>query len=132
MNLPNKSAVVALFCLSVALPVFGAAEIQGKGHRFACVDYSGHKAFIVSAEGRVEWECPGIGNPNDLWVLPNGNTVMSNWLGHGKFGTAPQVIEVTPDKQVVWTFADHTTMKTISSLQILDVPGNPLEGTVVH
>ena len=46
--------------------------------------------------------------------LPNGNTVMSNWLGHGQFGKAPHLIEVTRDKRVVWTFADHAAMKTIS------------------
>jgi hypothetical protein len=39
---------------------------------------------------------------------------------------------VTPAKQVVWTFADHATMKTISSVQLLDVPGDALAGTVLH
>jgi hypothetical protein len=33
---------------------------------------------------------------------------------------------------VVWTFADHETMKTISSVEILDVPGDPIAGTVLH
>jgi hypothetical protein len=33
---------------------------------------------------------------------------------------APHIIEVTPDKKVVWTFADHQTMKTISQALILD------------
>jgi hypothetical protein len=64
--------------------------------------------------------------------LPNGNTVFSNWLGHGKFGTAPHLIEVTPDKQVKWTFADHKTMKTISSVLLLDVPGDPTKGEICH
>ena len=57
---------------------------------------------------------------------------MSNWLGHGQFGKAPQLIEVTPDKRVVWTFADYQTMKTISSVQILDVAGDVVGGTVWH
>jgi hypothetical protein len=67
-----------------------------------------------------------------LQRLPNGNTVMSNWLGHGKLGTAPHLIEVTRDKQVVWTFADHQTMKTISSVQLLDVPGDVTKGEICH
>jgi hypothetical protein len=50
--------------------------------------------------------------------LADGNTAMTNWLGHGAFGTAPHVLEVTPQKQVVWTFADHETMKTIATIQI--------------
>jgi hypothetical protein len=33
---------------------------------------------------------------------------------------------------VVWTFQDHKTMKTISSVQILDVPGDPTAGEVLH
>ena len=65
-----------------------------------------------------------------LQRLPNGNTVMTNWLGHGQFGKAPHVIEVTPDKKVVWTFADHKTMKTISSIQLLDIPGDVTKGEI--
>jgi hypothetical protein len=55
---------------------------------------------------------------------------MSNWLGHGQLGKAPHLIEVTRAKRVVWTFADH--MKTISSVQILDVAGDAIAGTVLH
>ena len=58
--------------------------------------------------------------------LPNGNTVMTNWLGHDQFGSAPHIIEVTPEKEVIWTFQDHDTMRTVSSIQLLDVPGDAL------
>jgi hypothetical protein len=57
---------------------------------------------------------------------------MSNWLGHGKFGTAPHLMEVAPDKKIVWTFADHQTMKTISSVPGLDVPGDATKGEIWH
>ena len=79
-------------------------------------------------------ELPGISLKfmAGLQRLPNGNTVMSNWLGHGQFGKAPHLIEVTPDKKVVWTFADHETMKTISSVQLLDVPGDVTKGEIAH
>jgi hypothetical protein len=58
--------------------------------------------------------------------------VISNWLGHGHFGEGPHLIEVTPEKKVVWTFADHRTMKTISSVVLLDVPGDPVKGEIRH
>ena len=45
---------------------------------------------------------------------------------------APHLIEVTPEKQVVWTFADHATMKTISSVQLLDVTGDVMNGGILH
>jgi len=36
--------------------------------------------------------------------LPNGNTVFCNWLGRGHLGKNPHLYEVTPDKQLVWSF----------------------------
>ena len=97
------------------------------------------RVFEAAPDGRTVWEVrgdelPGIGLKfmTGLHRLPNGNTVMSNWLGHGQFGKAPHLIEVTRDKRVVWTFADHETMKTISSVEILDAAGRPLAGTILH
>lgn len=95
--------------------------------------------FEVDPQGKTVWqvnhdELPGISLKlmTGLQRLPNGNTVMSNWLGHGQFGQAPHLIEVTPNKEVVWTFQDHQTMKTIASVQILDVPGDAVKGEVFH
>ena len=42
------------------------------------------------------------------------------------------MIEVTPDKKIIWTFADHETMKTISSIQLLDIPGDVTKGEIEH
>ena len=53
-------------------------------------------------------------------------------LGHGEFGNAPHIIEVTPEKEVVWTYQDHETMKTVSNVQVLDVPGDALKGDIPH
>ena len=111
------------------------------GHTLiACGDRpGGSKVFEVDADGKTVWQVQGAELSGislkfmaGLQRLPNGNTVMSNWLGHGQFGKAPHIIEVTPDKKVVWTFADHQTMKTISSLQLLDVPGDVTKGEIAH
>jgi outer membrane protein assembly factor BamB len=106
----------------------------------ACGDLKGGPQVLeVDPDGKTVWqvakdELPGISLKfmTGLQRLPNGNTVMSNWLGHGQFGKAPHVIEVTPAKKVVWTFADHQTMKTISSVQLLDVPGDVTKGEIAH
>ena len=99
----------------------------------------GSRVFEVDSDGKTVWEVKGEELPNISFKfmtgfqrLPNGNTVMSNWLGHGQFGKSPHLIEVTPDKKVVWTFADHKTMKTISSIQLLDVPGDVTKGEIIH
>jgi len=106
----------------------------------ACGDRikNGAKVFEVDPSGKTVWEVTNQDLPDTLKFmsglqrLPNGNTVMSNWLGHGQFGKAPHLIEVTPEKKVVWTFSDHKTMKTISSVQLLDVPGDVTKGEILH
>jgi catechol 2,3-dioxygenase-like lactoylglutathione lyase family enzyme len=97
----------------------------------ACGDRpGGSRVFEVDPAGRTVWQVRAEDLPGitlkfmaGLHRLPNGNTVMSNWLGHGQFGRAPHLIEVTRERRVVWTFADHQTMRTISSVQVLEVPG---------
>ncbi|MCX6996873.1 MAG: hypothetical protein NTV49_07265 [Kiritimatiellaeota bacterium] len=106
----------------------------------ACGDRPGGSRVIeVDKDGKIVWQVtsddlPGISLKlmTGLQRLPNGSTVMSNWLGHGQFGKAPHVIEVTRDKKVLWTFADHKTMRTISSIQLLDVPGDVTKGEILH
>lgn len=100
---------------------------------------AGPRVIEVDASGTTVWEVrngdlPGIALAfmTGLHRLPNGNTLMSNWLGHRKFGTAPHLIEVTPDQRVLWTFADHQTFKTISSVQRLDVPGDATRNEIWH
>ena len=107
----------------------------------ACGD-RGRKAprvFEIDPEDKIVWQVtsedlPGIrlAFMTGLQRLPNGNTVMTNWLGHGRLGTAPHVIEVTPQKKVVWTFSDHKTLKTVATIQLLDVPGDVTRGEILH
>jgi hypothetical protein len=99
----------------------------------------GSRVFEADAAGKPVWEVtsadlPGISLKFLAGVqrLPNGNTVFCNWLGHGQFGKAPHLIEVTPDKRVVWTVADHKSFRTISSVQLLDVPGDVTRGEILH
>jgi hypothetical protein len=114
--------------LSNGNTLIACADMEKKASVFE-VDKSGATVWQVAGD-----ELPGISLKfmTGLERLPNGNTVMTNWLGHGEFGKAPHVIEVTPDKKVVWTFADHKTMRTISSIQVLDVPGDVTKGEVAH
>jgi outer membrane protein assembly factor BamB len=98
------------------------------------------QVFEVDPQGTIVWQVRSEDLPGSvplkfmtgLQRLPNGNTVMTNWVGHGQFGKAPHIIEVTPDKQVVWTFFDHKTMRTVSSIQLLDVPGDVTLGQILH
>lgn len=100
----------------------------------------GHKIIELDAAEKVVWELNENdlpGNPLRLMAgcqrLPNGNTVFCNWLGHGHVRDAqPHVFEITPEKKIVWEFADHARFKTINQIQLLDVPGDPGRGEILR
>jgi hypothetical protein len=87
----------------------------------------------VNSKGETVWEInkgdlPGI----DLYTvqevsrLKNGNTLINNWPGGLPLEEWPkvvQLIEVTPDKKVVWALRDWTTLGPASSTQLLDDAG---------
>lgn len=107
----------------------------------ACADHPNGtpRVFEVDPDGRTVWSVSGGDLPGislkfmtGLQRLPNGDTVMTNWLGHGHFGEAPHIIEVTPDKRVVWTYSNHADFRTVSSIQLLDVPGDVTRGEILH
>jgi hypothetical protein len=62
----------------------------------------------VTPDDKVVWRLTGkdIPEAGAAWLagirrLPNGNTLVCNWLGHGKEGTGYPLFEVTPDKKIV-------------------------------
>lgn len=71
----------------------------------------GHRVIEVDKEGKTVWsveqnELPGI---TLAWItmverLPNGNTLIVNCHAGNK---NPQLVEVDPEKKVVWTFKDY-------------------------
>jgi len=88
-----------------------------------------HRVVEVDPNDKVVWEVKENDLPGcklafvaSVQRLPNGNTVIANWTGHGG-GDVPQAVEVTPDKKIVWKVQDPR-LGMISNLQILDVPGD--------
>ena len=61
--------------------------------------------------------------PQSCTRLANGDTIFcSRGTSSGK---GPQLVEVTPDKKVVWVLQDWKTLGDASAVQILDDPGIP-------
>ncbi|MDB6078893.1 MAG: hypothetical protein JWO82_2640 [Akkermansiaceae bacterium] len=94
----------------------------------------------VSPDGKTIWEC----NPADLagqsiknfqiaTHLPNGNTLLNNWVNSWNDtidpATAPaQALEITPDKKIVWTLKSWTAPNNLgpaTTIQLLDTPSVP-------
>jgi hypothetical protein len=75
---------------------------------------TGKSAIEITPADKVVWSF----NPEDFpmdtnldWVLgvqrlANGNTLIPNYLGHGKNGKGIWLLEVAPDKKVVWSLRD--------------------------
>jgi outer membrane protein assembly factor BamB len=92
-----------------------------------------HGAQVVEfdAAGKVVWQLTNADLPTPLLKdtcgaqrLPNGNTVVASY-GQGKPGEV-KLLEVTPDKKVVWTLRDDRK-HGIHEFQILDAGGKPVE-----
>ena len=88
-----------------------------------------NRVIEVSPDGRIVWsidqkELPGITLAwvTMLEVLPNGNVIIGNC--HASKDN-PQLIEVTRNKRVVWTFHNFKVFgNATAASQVLGIEGN--------
>ena len=86
---------------------------------------SGKGVVELDAKDKPVWDFASSNFPADatpVWTvdaqrLPNGNTMIVNWLGHGANGKGVSVMESTPDKKVVWALHE---VRTVFYVQILE------------
>ncbi len=84
----------------------------------------------VNAKGETVWEVKPdelpeeyrYANAQSATRLANGNTIICSRGGKDQ---GPQLVEVTPDKKVVWVLQDWTDLGPATAVQILDEPGIP-------
>jgi len=125
---------------SVAAPGPWAAVRLKNGNTLISGDSHGY-AREVNPKGDTVWELTQkdvpdirIYNIQEASRLANGNTVICNWCSGGEkqenWPHTVQVLEVTPDKKVVWALREWTDpdLGTSSSIQLLDEPGIPENG----
>ncbi len=94
----------------------------------------GSHVIEVDPKGKIVWQLTNqdltgapLKDPCGAQRLPNGNTIICTYGNH-----APgiKLIEVTPAKQVVWTYANESK-QSIHTVHILDTNGKPLEGVAM-
>jgi hypothetical protein len=119
--------------LLMEIPVTGGPHsvirLPGGNTLIACSDHNGDPRVIeVDKNGKIVWqltknELPGIELKfmTGMQYLPDGNILLTNWLGHNQFGKAPHAFEITRNKKVVWVYDDSSILKTMSSIQLLDL-----------
>ena len=106
---------------------------------------SSNRGFVreYTPDGRVVWafsqaDAPQyrLFGPQEANRLANGNTVISYWCPGALKNPADwpgsiQVLEVTPDKKVVWAlsaWAPPADLGPATCIQLLDEPGRPEDG----
>lgn len=109
-------------CFSgIRLPNGNTLMATGDDHRI--VEFDKDKNIVWEV---TEKDLPG--NPlrfiAGMQRLPNGNTLVCNWGGHGHVGKQPQVFEVTPEKKVVGEIYDFKQFGTISGIYDMTVKGD--------
>ena len=86
------------------------------------------RVIEVTPEKKIVWEFTAADAPElnltwitSLQVLKNGNFVVANFL-RGQEGKGAHAFEVTHDndKNIVWKFADHDMVKSITMVRVLD------------
>jgi hypothetical protein len=96
----------------------------------------------VNPKGETVWsfaqkDCPDIAlfTIQEVGRMANGNTLICNWCGYvvkdpKDWSRTVQVLEVTPDKKVVWALSSWSDpdLGPASSIQLLDDKGLPLGG----
>jgi hypothetical protein len=93
-----------------------------------------NRSFVheVNPQGQIVWAIESNSIPgivlHDVQTadrLANGDTIICNRGGSAKKSYPPQVVEVTPDKKVVWILQDYNDLPSCTGVQLLDEPGIP-------
>ena len=93
-----------------------------------------NRGFVheVNPQGQIVWAIESNSIPGILLRdvqtadrLANGDTLICNRAGGAKNIYPPQVIEVAPDKHVVWVLEDYANLPPCTGVQLLDEPGIP-------
>ncbi len=103
------------------------------------ISCSSHGVREVNPNGETVWDFTQKDSPDiklfiiqEVSRLTNGNTVMCSWIPVSvkdtkKWPGSVQVLEVTPDKKIVWALSSWSApdLGPASSIQLLDEPGIP-------
>ena len=106
---------------------------HGDGHTLVCCTH-GNRVIDFDNQGNIAWQLtnedlpgPWLQDPCGGQVLPDGNIVITSYAGGRVDSDAPKMFEVTPEKEVVWQYADGKKVG-IHHFQILDTNGKSLSG----
>ncbi len=106
------------------------AAIRLKNGNTLITDESDILTREVNPNKETVWEVSKADIPEQYWYgnsqsvtrLANGNTIICS---RGGSHQGPQLVEITPDKKVVWVLQDWQDLGPATAVQVLSEPGIP-------
>lgn len=106
------------------------AAVRLKNGNTLITDERDVHTFEITPDKKIVWELNKGDIPEQYWYgntqtetrLANGNTIICS---RGGDHMGPQMVEVTPDKKVVWVLQDWQHFGPVTAVQVLDEPGLP-------
>jgi outer membrane protein assembly factor BamB len=106
------------------------AAVRLKNGNTLISDEKDQLAREVNSKGETVWEFKlselppeiGFSGSQSCVRLANGNTI---FCSRGDNGKRPQLVEITPDKKVVWVLKNWQALGPATAIQVLDDPGVP-------
>jgi outer membrane protein assembly factor BamB len=102
----------------------GEAQRLANGNTLICCGTQ-KRLIEVTPDKQIAWEFKAEDAPelNITWVssvqqLKNGNYLVGNFI-RGQEGKGAHAFEVTRDKKVVWKWADHSLIKSLTTVRAL-------------
>lgn len=102
----------------------GEAQRLSNGNTLICCGTQ-KRLIEVTPDKQIAWEFKAEDAPelNITWVssvqqLKNGNYLVGNFI-RGQEGKGAHAFEVTRDKKVVWKWADHSLIKSLTTVRAL-------------
>ena len=119
----------SLLVLAVTICLAQTILASDKFPPFVYAAEGAQKIIRYGSEGKVVWEYPAQ-MARDVWALPTGNVLFcfNREYDSARHDNPSGVMEVTPDKEVVFSFS--TTGQVWSCQRLLD--GNTLVGAASH
>ncbi len=84
------------------------------------------RVIEVTPDKKIAWQFTAADAPdlNITWAssiqpLANGNLIVGNFL-RGQEGKGAHAFEITRDKKVIWKWADHILIKSLTTVRVLD------------
>lgn len=81
------------------------------------LDTSGNMVWQITKDDFPEIKMNWLAG---IKALPNGNILVCNWLGHGKYGEGIPAFEVSKNKKIVFYYMDNVCTKSISNISLIN------------